>query len=684
MTDGTEIRLLEERLTAIVGAFDGKNVGADEHELWFEPEHARGLQVRLGRDPNAPCYDRSSNFAISYGGQPTNGPISPDFHAALQRIKAIDTEAIAGAANAFATAAEVVVDRFAPPVAIAAAPRDRHRVTGLRSVVVVGGGTAGYFAALALKRELPDLDVTLIESSKIPIIGVGEATTTLMPPFLHRQLGLDIVELYRDVRPTWKMGIRFDWGLPGDYAFNYPFGNGNPVEAYAHDGHTDHQSLCSLMMSADRVPIVLGDDGEPLSLLEHMPFAYHLENKSFVAYLAKSARRAGVGHIDAEIKTVVPAADAVGVDRLILDDGREIRADLYVDASGFGALLIEKTLGSSFISYASSLFCDTAVVAEVPRSGPIQPYTTAQTMDAGWCWRIPVEGEDHRGYVFSSAHLTADQARDEMRRKNPGMGDTWTVRFRSGRHEDFWKGNTVAVGNAYGFVEPLESTALHMVIMEMRVLLRCLRTADGSWDRASANESVGRNWDYLRWFLGVHYRFNRKSDSEFWRTCRELVDVSGIAPVLERFHREGPVKEGSISPLAIPDPVFNYKAVLTMLLGQQVPCPPPAETWMAKSAWDARVAESRTLVSRALDQRQALDLLRRRPELLESLVAPSGGSWIVSDASDAEYVKVPRFWIDELAQRDDIGDSTTARRPRNEDVTPYRHLLGSVAHPDVA
>jgi tryptophan halogenase len=677
MSDGTRGHPIQQRLSAIVEALDAKNVAAHDDELSFEPKNANGLRVRLGRDLQARCYDRSANLAISYSGS----ELTAAFREALARIKAIDDSPIEGAASAFPYAAKAVADRFAPMSPGAAAGADRTNIPGLATVVVVGGGTAGYFAALALKREFPAVDVTVIESSKIPVIGVGEATTTLMPSFLHLQLGLDIVELYRDVKPTWKMGIKFDWGLPGDYYFNYPFGNGNPVEAYAHDGHINDQSLCSLMMSANRAPIVMGDAGEPVSLLEFMPYAYHLENKSFVAYLAKCARRAGIGHVDAEITTVVPTADRECVDRLILDDGREVRADLFVDASGFRSLLMEQTLGSAFHSYASTLFCDTAVVAEVPQHGLIQPYTTAQTMDAGWCWRIPVEGEDHRGYVFSSAHLTVDAARAEMRAKNPDMGDTRTVRFRSGRHTDFWKGNTVAVGNAYGFVEPLESTALHMIIMELRVLIRCLRgAADGQWDRAFANQSVGSHWDYLRWFLGAHYRFNRKSDSEFWRTCRETVDVSGIEPMLERFHREGPVMEGGISPHAIPDPVFNYHGVVTLLLGQQVACPRPTQTWLSKAAWDVRVAESRALMGRALDVGSALELLRQRPEMLERLVTPNSKSWIVARTAHAEYVKVPEFWAHEPARIDEVlRAETVAPHEPKEQVVPYSHLLESVA-----
>jgi tryptophan 7-halogenase len=499
---------------------------------------------------------------------------------------------------------------------------------GRRRFVIVGGGTAGYFAALALKREFPDEVVTLIESTKIPIVGVGEATTTLMPAFLHRQLGIDIGELYREVKPTWKLGIKFDWGPPGEVPFNYPFGSCDPVEAVAQDGALADQSLVSMLMTADRAPIVTGEDGQPRSLLTNTPFAYHLENRSFVAFLAKVGRRAGIEHLDAQITSVVASADGERVERLVLDDGRTLEGDLYVDASGFRSLLLEQTLKSPYISYASSLLCDSAVVGEVPRHGPIQPYTTAQTMDAGWCWRIPVEGEDHRGYVFSSAHRTVDQARAEMEAKNPGLTNVWSLKFRSGRHREFWKGNAVGIGNAYGFVEPLESTALHMVIIELAYLVGGLRDAgNGEPDHDTANASVGAHWDYLRWFLALHYKFNRKRESDFWRDCHASVDVSGVQSLIEHHQRRGPWGDGAAAYALGNDPTFGSPGMLVMMLGQQVPCPPPVRT-LAPAEWQARVAQNRAVAARAYSQADALALLRQRPDLLEEIVN-FRGSWVV-------------------------------------------------------
>jgi tryptophan halogenase len=506
-----------------------------------------------------------------------------------------------------------------------------------RTIGVVGGGTAGYFAALALKRRFPAIAVTVVESSAVPILGVGEATTTLMPPFLHAELGLDIVELFRAVKPTFKLGIKFAWGEPGDSFFTYPFGEADPLAAFAFDGHLRSQSLASRLIAADRSPILRGPDDQHISLLPRLKFAYHLDNAPFVAFLAAAARERGIEHVDMTIDEVVQ--DEAGVAALRSRDGRELRFDLYVDASGFRSLLLEQRLGSPFHSYASSLFCDRAIVATVPQRGPIQPYTTAETMDAGWCWRIPVEGEDHRGYVHASADLDEDQAIAEMRAKNPDMGEPWVVRFRSGRHEDFWHKNTVAIGNAYGFVEPLESTALHMVIVEIAYLLAGLEAlADPDGDRdfpRFASDAVGGHWDYLRWFLAIHYRYNRRLDTPFWRRARAEVDVSGLEHLVDRYRREGPWLAAEGLPYAVGDPAFGYSGLMMMLLGQGVEAPAPRPA-ISRSQWEQRAAEQRKVLRWALPQREALAVLRATPELLAQFAA-SPSSWC---RGEAERVRV--------------------------------------------
>ena len=522
---------------------------------------------------------------------------------------------------------------------------DRPGPRAIRSVGVLGGGTAGYLTAIALKKRFPHLDVTLVESSTIPIIGVGEATTTLMPPFLHAQLGIDILEFYREVRPTWKLGIKFDWGLPGDYFFTYPFGQTSTGESYSHDSDIRNQSFTSLLMMAGKSPIVRGETGSPISLLPRLKVAYHLDNAPFVRFLSKHAASTGVQHLDAVIADVVTSPDASQIERLRTSDGRELRFDLYVDASGFRSRLLEQALGVPFSSYAQSLFCDTAVVASVPQRSGIAPYTLAETMDAGWCWKIGVEGQDHRGYVFSSAFMTEAQAHAEMRAKNPGMSEPWTVRFRSGRHQTFWKGNTVAIGNAYGFVEPLESTALHMVIVEIGYLLGCLE-ADGEPDIAFANAGVAGHWDYLRWFLALHYKFNRKLDTPFWKACRQDVDVSGIAPAIEHFQRHGTLSTDGAR-FQSGDPAFGYEGMMILLRGQKVDAPsePPRIT---REAWEKRLAAQRELVQRALPQAEALALLHERPDLLVEF-ATSPGSWC---KGRAETVSVsPRGSADDVHPR---------------------------------
>jgi tryptophan 7-halogenase len=499
-----------------------------------------------------------------------------------------------------------------------------------RTVGVVGGGTAGYFAALALKRRFPELDVTLIDSSALPVIGVGEATTTLMPPFLHRQLGLDIVEMFRAVRPTFKLGIKFLWGPPDVGFFTYPFGDAWPLESFVFEGDLRPQSLSSLLIGEGRGPVVRAPDGSLLSLLPSLKFGYHLDNQPFVAHLARAALGAGIEHLDVRLDAAEAMDGGAGIAALRAADGRTLRFDLYVDATGFRSMLLEGALGSPFQSYASSLFCDRAIVASMPRRGPVEPCTTAETMDAGWCWRIPMIGEDHRGYVHASAFLDEDAAVAEMRAKNPDMGEPRTVRFRSGRHRDFWVCNTVALGNAYGFVEPLESTALHMIILQIGYLLDGLSALRrGGFDPASkerANRAVGAHWDYLRDFLAVHYRFNRRLDTPFWRAAREETDVSGMTDLLDRFRREGPWLEADGRRFAVSDPTFGYAGLMMILLGQRAEGSEHARASMDRGTWGALLARYHGVAARALPHGEALQALLASPSMLAQFVA-SPRSW---------------------------------------------------------
>jgi tryptophan halogenase len=455
----------------------------------------------------------------------------------------------------------------------------------------------------------------------VPIIGVGEATTPLMPQFLHADLGLDVHELFREVRPTLKLGIRFVWGPPDGGGFNYPFGPLRTLEAAVYDGHVRDCSLRSMMMSADRVPVLEEDEGRPVSLLD-TEVAYHLDNAPFVRFLAEEARRAGVEHVDARIADVEVDAGGREVRALVADDGRRFAFDLYADCSGFRSLLLEKALGSAFVPFAGSLPTDRAWVATVPNAGAVRPYTLAETYDAGWCWSTPQAHEDHRGYVFCSAFASPGEALAEMRAKNPGMGEPRLVEFRAGRHAHFWRGNVVALGNAYGFVEPLESTALHMLIRQIGLLLEAfpLRRVGGG-TAGLLNRKVNGAWDYLRWFLALHYKFNTRLDTPFWHSCRD-VDVASHGELLEAFAERGPLSYDRAARLHFdyPDPLWGPEGVDAILLGQGVPSRLPRPL-VDRAAWESWKSRCRSVLRRALPQGRALELAAGRPWLLETLAA---------------------------------------------------------------
>jgi len=413
-----------------------------------------------------------------------------------------------------------------------------------QNVAILGGGTAGYLAALTLRALHPNLELTLIYSSKVPISGVGEATTSEIVPFLHTVLGFDPGEFYREVAPTWKLGIKFIWGPTQNPFFNYPFDRGPLLEAYLYEGHARNGSLVSALMTEDGSPF-LSSNGSSISLLPDLPFAYHLDNRKFVQFLRRKATERNIRHLDHKIIDACLCPDGETIDHVITADGQTLKYDFYVDCTGFRSLLLEQKLGSSFRSYGSSLYTDSAVVASAGHAGLIKPYTTAETMDHGWCWNIPQVDEDHLGYVFSSAFCSEEEAIAEMQQKHPGMHDPWVVKFRSGRHAHFIKGNVAAIGNSYGFVEPLESTAIFVICRQCLLLgLNLTAASNGSPVQDWLSATVGNMWDYLRWFLAIHYRFNSRVETPFWRECQAGVDVSGAEPILALYRDRAPLSYG--------------------------------------------------------------------------------------------------------------------------------------------
>ncbi|MEH2460157.1 tryptophan 7-halogenase [Nostoc sp.] len=508
----------------------------------------------------------------------------------------------------------------------------RPAADAYQTVGILGGGTAGYLTALAFRAFRPDIKVTLLESSAIPVIGVGEATTPELVKFLHspRFLGLDIVDFYQRVRPTWKLGIKFQWGLPDDYEFTFPFQRGRLLESLLYESTLNNQSLGAMLMSADRAPIFDRGDGTPLSLLHQIRWAYHLDNRRFVRYLQEEAIAAGIQHIDVQICDAQMSADGETITYLITEDGRKLTYDLYIDCSGFRSLLLEQKLGSKFVSYQDTLSTDQAIAATVPHNGTVKPYTLAETMNNGWCWNIPFEDADHRGYVFSSAFCSVDQALEEMRAKNPGMGDPWVVKFRSGRHEHFWKGNVVAIGNSYAFVEPLESTAIHMIVLELELLLTNLPASKRDEGIKSVlNRKMSDRWDALRWFLGIHYKFNHRLSTPFWQAANRDTDVSGAIERLALFSERAPLSYRNSLFYTLHPPEFfsDDHSYDTLLAGQQVsarfvePVEDPA-------TWQRQMAILKGLASTAMPQHEALSCLREKRQDLLYDFAKRRDSWL--------------------------------------------------------
>ncbi len=481
----------------------------------------------------------------------------------------------------------------------------------ISQVVVLGGGSAGFMAALTLKKKLPHLGVRVVRSPDIGIIGVGEGTTAVFPRHFFEYLKLPPQGFYAEAEPTWKLGIKFLWGPRSHffYSFAFEFGNRLPElsrnNGFYYDEETPWLGNASVFMAHDRC-FPRQQNGLPQF---HNNHAFHIENQKLAGWLERRSVEAGVTILDA---TVRPEMGPEGVSALVAESGERITADLYVDASGFRSELLGQALGVPFVSYADTLFCDRAVIGGWQRTDePIHPFTVAETMDSGWAWQIEHEHFINRGYVYSSAFISDEDARAEHLRKNPKIpaDRTRVVKFNAGRYRTLWVKNVVGIGNSAGFVEPLEATALQVICVEVSSLADSL--TDSLCEPTPTlielyNRYNTAAWDDIRDFLAVHYRFNTRLDTPFWRAARNDTAMHKAQAIVDFYRENGPSVVAGPA-LLHPSNSFGMDGYLAMLVGQNVPHGKPwnasateREFWRQRSRKLAAYAQTGMTVKEAL------------------------------------------------------------------------------------
>ncbi len=416
----------------------------------------------------------------------------------------------------------------------------------IRSVVIVGGGTAGWMTAAALVQHFrtAPLKITVVESSDIGTIGVGEATIPTLRRF-YAQLGLRDDDVMRATQATCKLGIRFiDWSGPGS-DFIHPFGlYGQDVKGigFHHYWLKQRRAGEPAPLAAYSLGASLAAGGKftlpspnPPSQLSVFDWALHLDASLFAQHLRAYAEAGGCARIDARIRSVELRPEDGFVRALTLEDGREVEGDLFVDCSGFKGLVIGEALGVGFEDWGRWLPCDAAYAvqsANRPGDAPA-PFTRVTARSAGWQWGIPLRHRAGNGLVFSSAHLSDDQALAELMPHL--LGDPLTeprrIPFRPGRRTQAWARNCVAIGLSAGFLEPLESTSIALIetgIERLKALFPDRRFAQPILDEF--NDQTAREMERVRDFIILHYKLNRRTDTDFWRDCREMA----IPETLER------------------------------------------------------------------------------------------------------------------------------------------------------
>jgi len=440
----------------------------------------------------------------------------------------------------------------------------------LKRVVIAGGGTAGWLAAAALSHQLGRvLEITLIESDEIGTIGVGEAT---IPPIrtFHKLLQIDEQEFMRATAATFKLGISFEnWARKGD-RYIHSFGrNGKPtwmcefhnfwLRSLEFGVQSELGDYCFELQAAKAGKFALSDKAE-------INFAYHFDAGQYARFLRRFAEGFGIRRVEGKIKQVRQHADTGFIESLVLHSDQVIEGDLFIDCTGFRGLLIEQTLKSGYENWSHWLPCDSAAAVQTELTAAAPPYTRSIAHDAGWRWCIPLQHRVGNGLVFSSQYLDDEAAKEELLRSIDGNPITAprVLKFQTGRRRQVWNKNCIALGLASGFIEPLESTSIHLMMVGVTRLLHLFPffgVTQALIDQY--NEAARIEMEKTRDFIVLHYHATERDDAPFWRHCRDMAIPDSLAHRIELF------KESAYAFQAA-DELFRVDSWSQVMLGQRI------------------------------------------------------------------------------------------------------------------
>lgn len=466
---------------------------------------------------------------------------------------------------------------------------DRH----IRSILIVGGGTAGWMSAAALVNALrTGCRITLVESEEIGTVGVGEAT---IPPIrtFNETLGINEADFLRETKGTFKLGIEFvNWGRAGHRYF-HPFGGHGrnfdfvPLHQYwlaARDEGAERPiDEWSMAWQIARLGRFARPEPDPRSVRSTYDYAYHFDAGLYAAFLRRYAEARGVTRIEGKVTSVALDGETGRVASVATADGRSLEADLFIDCSGFRGLLIEGALNTGYEDWTHWLPCDRAVAMPSENAGEPAPYTRSTAQEAGWQWRIPLQHRTGNGYVYCSQFLDDDKAAAALAGRLDGkaLGDPRSLHFTTGRRKRHWKRNVVAVGLSSGFLEPLESTSIHLIQANISKLIALF--PDRDFDPATIaefNRIAITETERIRDFIILHYKLMQRDDTELWRYTAAMQVPEVVQLKIEHFRRYGRLVAREMD-------LFAPASWLAVHLGQ-LNFPERTEPLMAHRGIDAR------------------------------------------------------------------------------------------------